>query len=371
MKVLLLAALNSAHTIKWANALAGRGVEVIVAGFVESDTSQFNRDIQTFSFGLPASLNAKSFGSFAKLRYLLALPKLKSLLRKVKPDIMHAHLASSYGLLGSLSGFHPFIVSVWGFDVYSFPQKSFLHKGSLKWVFRKGDIILSTSSIMAKETSKYTPKQVLVTPFGIDTEVFKPDGAENHTELVIGTVKSLEKWYGIDYLMKAFKLTRERHPELPLRLLIVGGGSMYEYYRQLAKELGIEEVTEFTGFVPYQQIPEYHNKLDIYVALSVFEDESFGVAVLEAQACGKPVIISRIGGLPEVVAEGKSGFLVNPRDEEAAASAMEILVLNPAKRNEMGNNGRAFVSEFYDLEHNTDKMIGIYKSALKRSEVES
>jgi len=367
MKVLLLAGLTSAHTIKWANALCEKGVKVYITGLIDFDHKQFKEGIETFSLGMPKSINSKKFGNYSKLIYLKAVPKLKELINNIKPDIVHAHLASSYGLLGALTSFHPYIVSVWGFDVYSFPQKSVLHRKSLKWVFKKADMILSTSKTMALETSKYTKKDIRVTPFGIDLERFKPDGNSSNDSFIIGTVKSLEMWYGIDYLMKAFKILKEKYPEKKLELMLVGGGSMTEYYKSLAIELGIDSVTKFTGLIPYTDVEKYHNMLDVYVAVSTYDDESFGVAILEAEACSKPVVVSSVGGLHEVVKDNETGFIVPPKDEFHTAEALEKIMLNESLRLKMGNTARNFVEENYDLKNNVENMVNIYKDLLKES----
>ena len=218
---------------------------------------------------------------------------------------------------------------------------------------------------MGKETSKYTDKTIITTPFGINVETFKPQPKEENDEIVIGTIKALEKWYGIDYLMKAFAIVKHKYPEKNLKLLIVGGGSLLDEYKNLAKELIIDSVTEFTGFIPFSQITEYHQKLDIYVAVSIFNDESFGVAILEASACAKPVIVSRMGGLPEVVVNNKTGFVVPEKDEYSTAEAIEKLVLDKELRVAIGENGRNHVLDKYNFDDNVNDMINIYKKILK------
>lgn len=96
----------------------------------------------------------------------------------------------------------------------------------LKYNLKKADKILSTSNVMAKETKLYTNKDIEVTPFGIDIEQFKPmvfESLFDKDDIVIGTVKSLEEVYGIEYLIRAFKIISDKYENLPLKLLIVGG----------------------------------------------------------------------------------------------------------------------------------------------------
>jgi len=366
MKVLLLAGLTSAHTIKWANSLDESGIDVSVAGLVNFERNHFNKSIKTFSFNIPKEIPAKGFGSLSKIVYLKALPELRKLINSIQPDILHSHIASSYGLLGALTNFRPYIVSVWGFDVYTFPNVSFIHKNVLRWVLKKADVVLSTSKVMAYETRKYSLKEVFVTPFGIDTAKFKPISQKEDESTTIGTIKGLEDQYGIEYLLKAYAILRERHPKEKMKLLIVGGGSKANYLRHLAKDLRIEDTTVFTGNIPYEKVIDYHNKLDIYIAVSINDNESFGVSILEASACEKPVIVSSVGGLNEVVMEGITGLVVPPKDEIATANAIEKFILDANLRKKMGQAGRRFVQENYELDKNVQSMIQIYESVVKK-----
>jgi glycosyltransferase involved in cell wall biosynthesis len=285
-----------------------------------------------------------------------------------QPDILHVHYASSYGLIGALSGFHPYLVSVWGADIFEFPRKSIFHRELIKFTLRKADKILSTSHVMAKETNKYTEKPIEVTPFGIDLDRFKPFHAEslfNEDDIVIGTIKGLDKQYGIEFLLQAFAILAKRQPALPLKLLIVGGGPLEKSLKQRANELGIENRTAFTGQVRYDEIASYHNMLTIFVALSVIDSESFGVAILEASACEKPVVVANVGGLPEVVEHGVTGLVVPPKHPEAAAAAIERLIHDNELRWQMGNAGRERVKKLYDWKVNVEQMLGIYRDVAR------
>jgi glycosyltransferase involved in cell wall biosynthesis len=298
MKILLLSDPNSVHTIKWAKSLAQNDIDIIIFGlgnFVVKDYDGIS-NIQVKTLNETVTRNE---GAFSKLKYLKALPTINQIIKDFKPDIVHAHYASSYGLLGALSGFYPFVLSVWGGDVFSFPHKSLLHKMILQYNLKKSDKILSTSHVMAKETKLYTNK---------DIEQFKPMEVKSLFEkddIVIGTVKTLEEKYGIEYLIRAFKIVRDKYSDLPLKLLIVGAGSLEISLKNSTKELNITEETIFTGKVPFTDVPKYHNMISV----SVSNSESFGVAIIEASSCAKPVVLSIVGGLPEVVEDGVSGFV--------------------------------------------------------------
>ena len=211
MRVLLLADAHSIHTIKWAKSLCQKNIELGVFSLNKLDEDLYKEDnIEVFYFS-DRNCRDRSSG-FKKISYLKALPFLKKVIKKFKPDIVHAHYASSYGLLGALSGFHPYIISVWGSDVFDFPNISFLHKAILKYNLMQADTILSTSHVMAVETKKYTNKDIIVTPFGIDLDQFKPMKVASvfqDDDIVIGTVKTLEEKYGIEYLIRAFSIVQK------------------------------------------------------------------------------------------------------------------------------------------------------------------
>lgn len=367
MKLLLLSDPNSVHTIKWAKSLAKNNIDIIIFGLGDFTVNDYDgiSNIQVKTLGGTVT---RDEGAFAKLKYLKALPVVKQIIKEFKPDIVHAHYATSYALVGALSGFNPFIVSVWGSDVFSFPLKSPIHKMMLKYNLKKADKVLSTSHVMAKETKLYTNKDIEVTPFGIDMQQFRPMVVESlfdKDDIVIGTVKTLEEKYGIEYLIKAFKIVSDKYQEVPLKLLIVGGGSLEVSLKSLVKELDIENKTVFTGKVPFSDVPKYHNMLSVSVSVSVSNSESFGVAIIEASSCSKPVVVSNVGGLPEVVEDGVSGFVVPPRDPQKTAEAIEKLVLDESLRKQIGQNGRERVKRLYNWDDNVKQMIKVYKELIK------
>ncbi len=367
VKILILSNPANPHTIKWVKALDKEGFKIFVFGLSNYDKSVYEncKDVQAFSYGFDDNLFIKSDGAFSKIVYLKALKKLKQIISEFKPQILHSHYATSYGLLGALSGFHPYIISAWGSDVYDFPKKSFLHKSILKYNLGNADKILSTSKVMAEEVQIYTGKEIIITPFGIDTEVFKPQETKSlfdHKDIVIGTVKTLEANYGIENLIRAFKIIKESNPLLPLKLLIVGTGSQELYLKKVVSELGLEKIATFTGFILPDDIPRYHNMITVPVFLS--QHESFGVAVLEALACEKPVIVTNVDGFKEIVQDGINGIIVPVGDVEKTAVAIEKLINDKNLRLNLGKKGREQVIEFYNWKNNILQIVKIYSDLL-------
>jgi len=293
--------------------------------------------------------------------YFLNAPFLRATLKRLKPSLLHVHYASGYGTLGSLAGYHPFLLSVWGSDVYEFPRRSLLHKQLFMRALRHPDRISSTSRDMAREVSRYTDRPISVCPFGVDTKLFapRPTAPLFATEdLVIGTVKTLEPVYGIDILLKAFAKVTTWHRELPLKLLIVGSGSEKSTLVNLAQTLGILSHVRFVDAVPHRRVSDYLNMLTIGVMPS--RRESFGVAALEAGACEVPVVVSRVGGLPEVVEDGATGLVVTEESVDETASAIDRLIRDPALRRRMGRAARTRVEKLYSWSASLDAMELLY-----------
>jgi len=220
--------------------------------------------------------------------------------------------------------------------------------------------------MMARRTSKYCGKPITVTPFGVDCSQFVPmqSLSVDSGEFVVGTVKALEPKYGIEFLIRGFSLFSERCAGRRVRLIIAGHGSLTESLKKLTRELRIDRLTDFVGAIPHQKVPEMLSRFSVFAALSVMDSESFGVAVVEASACELPVVVTSVGGFPEVVADGITGIFVPPGDPEAAAAAFSTLMGDADMRRKLGAAGRKFVLENYEWSENAGRMKQLYESIL-------
>ncbi|HXO04845.1 MAG TPA: glycosyltransferase [Candidatus Sulfotelmatobacter sp.] len=351
-RICFLANLGALHAVRWANHFHQRGYEVHIISLREGDGLLEGIHVHRLRENLPF-----------KLDYFRGVRQVRELVADIRPSIVHAHYASGYGTLGRLVGFHPYIVSVWGSDIYEFPHRSPLHKWLLRRNLAAADYLCSTSQDMAREAKQYTLKPILITPFGVDCDEFSiPNTWEQSNEFVIGTVRSMEKSYGIDCLLKAFKLLVNEHSDWPIKLVIVGGGNLEREYRELARDLGLGGLVHFAGKVSHRRVPDYLRSFSVFAALS--DNESFGVAILEASSCGIPVVVSKVGGLPEVVVDGKTGLMVPPDDEVAAAKCFEKLYLSPSLRDSLGRAGRQRVKQRYEWSQTARIMENLYERVI-------
>jgi L-malate glycosyltransferase len=363
MKICFLAPANSIHTVRWVNSLVERNHEVHLISLHKETIHKIDSRVQVHYLPIPAPLGY--YGNF-----LFA----KRLVKRIKPDLLNAHYASGYGTVSRFIGYSPTLLNVWGSDVFEFPHQSKRNYQILVSNLLAADYIASTSMVMRDEVLKLTSieKEISLTPFGVDTDVFKeiPVEKDNSDTIKIGIVKGLKAYYGVEYLIRAIpiliqKLKDNGAEPLASKLIveIVGHGPLYESLKELADSLGVGTIIDFKGEIPHSDVPKVLNTFDIYCAPSIAE--SFGVAVLEASACGLPVIVTDVGGLPEVVMDNETGFIVKAKDPQALAEKLYQLVLNPDLRKTMGKNGKQFVSDYYSWEKSVDRMEEVYRKVVQ------
>ncbi len=297
------------------------------------------------------------------LRYAAALPALRRRLRRIDPDIVHAHYAWGYGLAAAAAGRHGgLIVSVWGTDILVSAGRTRLHTAAMRWMLGRATTVCATSQHLAQQTTRYTDGPVFVTPFGVDCDRFTPRAAAAPAGVVtIGMVKRLNDNSGVSALLEAYARARRRFPG-GTRLVIAGWAPDDRWTRR-ARQLGIDGSTTFLGPLPFDAVPQTFREMDVVVQPSL-ETEGFGVAVLEAQACGVPVIASDLGGLPEVVDEGVTGLLVPAGDSEALSEALVGLVADRDRRARMGGAAREFVLDRYSQQLCGRTMDDVYRHTL-------
>ena len=211
------------------------------------------------------------------------------------------------------------------------------------------DKIIATTSVYARTSKilrKYSNKLAVIRN-GVDTLRFNPGVKgdairekfhfrQSKVGIFVGALTTFHAYKGVDVLLKAFKKVSG---DSYARLLIVGSGDLTDGYKKLAQELGISSSVVFAGRVKDDQLPEYYAASDFAVLPSKDSSEGFGLALLEAMATGKPVIGSRVGGIPEIVQDGKNGLLVEPNNIDHLAGAIRELVENDEARSTMGKVG--------------------------------
>ncbi len=297
--------------------------------------------------------------------YIVETMQIAEIIRKIQPDFVHLHYVSIDGLAPALFKNVPLIATVWGSDILYDFKVNRKFRAVIKYILRRADIITATSRFLAKETQDHIPKgkSVRVLPFGVDTDFFKPRKSVKKTDrITLCYVKGLEYYYGPQNLISALPQILRKFPST--ELVMVGEGSCENTLRRFAEELGVLENIELTGFLSPDSVRKLLASVDIFI-MPTLCNEAFGVAALEAQAMGLPVIASRRGGIPEAVKEGETAILVDGDDVEQLVEAICRLIENPDLRHQMGIKGREFVIQNYRWSSCTMMMEHLYRSLLQ------
>lgn len=346
VRILYFANCNNYHTRKWAAYFAGRGWDVHVASLEEPGRGSVG-EIDGVTVHWLSNGSNRLGSDLQKLGYLGTIGSARRLIESLDPDIVHAHYASSYGTVCAAACRRPFYLSVWGSDVYDFPRKGPVQRLLLKHVLSRASWIMSTSAAMAEETSKYTDKDIYITPFGVDVALFNPNKRVPHDGLLVGTVKALEKKYGISTLLEGCALVHDRRPDLGLRVRIAGTGTREAELKEKAHRLGMDGYLEWLGFISQEQAAQEWASFDI--ALVPSESESFGVSAVEAQASGAPLIITDVPGLMEACDGGSTALVVPRGNSVALADGVERLADSPRLRKKMAQAAEQYVRDCYEV----------------------
>jgi glycosyltransferase involved in cell wall biosynthesis len=257
----------------------------------------------------------------------------------------------------------PTVISVLDLAFFGFPE--YFKKDDLmqlkawtKYSVQKAKHVLTISESTKKDVVKYyqyPTDNITVTYIGYDTETFAPVYDEERIEAVLAKygiarpyilyLGTLQPRKNILRLVRAFHMlvAQEKYSDLGLKLVIVGKkGWLFDEIFAEVKKLGMERVVVFTGFVPDEDKCAILSGALIYTLPSLYE--GFGIPVLEAMACGTPVVTSRISSLPEVT--GECGVLVDPYSEKSICGGMKLLINDVPLREELRQKGLMWVKHF-------------------------
>ncbi len=314
-------------------------------------------------------------GAQVPARLAAAWLKTRALLREIAPAIMHQHRTGPYHgkwtVLAARAAGVPVVVA-------SEHQAAYRLTGPQRWANAFADrlvdrvVAVSDHDYQRQLTQSGRPAGKIVRIHnGIDIARFRPAApqavAAGRAALgipagapVIGTLARLEEQKGICYFLRALPDLAQRWPGLVV--LIAGDGALRKALEAEAAALGVNGYTRFLGFVP--DAVAIMSLMDVVVIPSVWEP--FGLAAAEAMAVGRPVVVSRVGGLPEIVSDGESGLLASPGEPAALAQAIDRLLADPALRDRLAAAGRQRVAERFTLEVMTGNMLALYAELLDR-----
>jgi glycosyltransferase involved in cell wall biosynthesis len=277
---------------------------------------------------------------------LRGIPALRRLIRQQRYDIVHLHTKRAHALSLWLprGGRTPKYIVTRRMD---YPQARNCYTNYL--YNRRVDGVIAISHSIVDRLSEAGVKRgsIRLIHSGIDPEPFRlaaRDERRSNRSTVVAIVAVLEERKGHRFLLDAARILKDSGRTI--KYLLAGDGSHKAHLQQRVQMLGLQKEVSFLGFV--KDIPNFLSSIDVLVLPSLYE--GLGVAALEGMAAGKPVVGTRVGGLAELIVDGKTGLLVPPRDGPALAEAIEKLVEDPLMAHSMGQKGAERVLKNFTIE---------------------
>ncbi|HII06631.1 MAG TPA: glycosyltransferase family 4 protein [Methanotrichaceae archaeon] len=231
-------------------------------------------------------------------------------------------------------------------------------------------IITNPKVVESSQCLKLYSHKIKIIPIGVDAERFSPfdytkkEGSGENIILFISVLDKFHRFKGLDRLLMAMVDVVEA---VPTAKLIVGGeGALLDYYKNMASSLGLEGRVKFLGYIPEDAICDLYNRCDLFVLPSISaSQETFGIVLLEAMACARPVVGTEIVGVAEDVKRHEAGFIVQSGDENALADAIIKLLQDGGLRLKMGTNAREIAKRYYNWGEVALNMESLYEGLVK------
>ncbi len=297
------------------------------------------------------------------LRYRRA--GLGRVVRKIAPDVFHAHFVVEHGFYGAVAGFHPYVVTAWGSDVLVEPDRDPVSKLIAKWTLRRADAATSNNRYMADQMVALGAPREKVHVITLGADRYFLDHRERSVNLrapessrrscVIST-RAHEPLYNVSEIMDAFALVAGKCPDL--RLVVAHGGSLTPELTRRAKTIGAP--IDFPGFIEREAFRAALHDAEVFV--SVPSSDGTSVALLQAMAAGCFPIVSDLPTQRELIDDGVNGLPVPLHDVLALAGAIERALADPELRRRAADANRELVETRGLNENEMRRMEELYRA---------
>jgi glycosyltransferase involved in cell wall biosynthesis len=298
---------------------------------------------------------------------------LRGIVAKTRPDVILAHTPVPFAaeVAGRVArqARIPFVVTYHAGRLRgSAPMldaMAALHRATFESrMLRSAAGLIAVSPFVRERALGRFRDRVSIVPPGVDATMFSPNGApDGRTILFVGPLSKAYRWKGIDVLWDAFDRVRRDRPDA--QLVLVGEGDRVDEFSKRASATG--GAVRLAGRLSDKELASAYRACSVLVLPSTTEAESFGMVLAEANACGRPVVGSRIGGIPSFVRDGENGLLVPPGNVEALAAAIRRILDEPAISRRMGRQGRERVVKDHDWDQLSRQTEVILSDAISRA----
>lgn len=357
--------------------------ETIDGVFIHRYQYLYPSNIQTLAYfsGIPEKLNTLG-GKLQFPFFMLSMTKtLLEVVKKYNIDVIYAQWVIPTGFIAFLTNrFHkkPVVIKIYGAEIYPFSNKdnitSKIAKHIIKMTLRNVEAVVGNSGPTCEVGEKISGRKIKILPEGVDLNSFNPDRVyaeikqkyqlEDHS-IIFATGRMVER-KGFKYLIEAIPYVLRDYPKT--KLIIGNDGPERKNLEDLSDTLGISKNVIFPGFIPNEDLPKFMALANVFVLPSIIDQtgdtEGLGLVLLEAMACGTPVIGTNVGGIPYIIKNGMNGLLVEQKNPEQLAEIIIRLLGDGGLRKRIGEAGKKYVEKNFSWGIISEKCVQILKAAL-------
>ena len=282
-------------------------------------------------------------------------------------DVVHVHWPFPHGPMGWIASRvsrAPLVVMSHGAEFALARRKKWV-RPILRAALRSADLLFANSNDTAAKIQAMSGRSATVLPYGSTVKPKHIEVEKNERPRVLFTGRLIER-KGVEYLLQAVPQILEQRD---VDVVITGSGDQREFLEQTSHDLKVSDRVQFLGFVSNERLNEEYARCDVWVNPSVVDSrgdtEGLGVGSIEAYAHRKPVVASAVGGIPDTVEHGKTGYLVPEKDSQAIAQSVLELVVDPKKAERFGDAGLKFAQRKFNWERITERTIREYQRLRK------
>lgn len=299
-------------------------------------------------------------------QHLLQLPRVASLLRAIRPDVVNAHFATSYGLMAGLAhhGRAPIILRAGGSDVLTLPYRHPGYYLAARYALRRAASVICPAGHMAKHVRGWVAEDrpILVCQYGIDTDVFRPPHGHRAAPAACLCNRAWVANSNIDTILRAMERLKQIGSDAQLTLL--GGGPLSEEIHQYIDTLCLSNQVRCIGRVPHASMPSHLYRHSLWI--SVTSSDGLPMSLLEAMACGLFPVVSDIPAYREHIEDGVNGFLVDPHDDAALADRLLSATTDDRLRRRAATRNWAVVRDGLDFRQNMRRIESHFVEMVRR-----
>jgi glycosyltransferase involved in cell wall biosynthesis len=366
MRILYFTDNSSDHNLRFLEMFISHGIEVIFLDATQDATTARPVPVGVQSVRFQRSIPRDADPS----QYESIVAELKSLVRDLRPDVVHAGPVQTCGYAAALSGFHPLLVMPWGSDLIAYADRNSEWRLATEIALRAADGFFPDCDAVRAAGERFVtfPNERMVQfPWGIKSGSFSPHGPAvsrdslgfSSDSFTFISTRSWEPVYDIPVLVQAFHRAWQQNSRL--RLILLADGSEAGSVRNFIAEHGLNDAVATPGLVPAAEMPRWFRAANAYVSCT--RSDGTSISLLQAMATGLPVVVTDIASNREWITENENGWLATIGSfQEFADKLLRAAGLEPRKREAISERNQNIVAERADWDRNFPSLLRLYES---------